>query len=142
VLTRRHSLGLNIDGIVDMWIFTPYGMLSCTQYPEDHEYIQVRARNKKHLIGFTRIVDEYKNYDEKNIINMPHRDYQYRMIIKRPVFAEWMMRYAEKIDYSNFKNKATAVQGYNDYVKMLTRIWEDGMDTMGENREEYFNNEL
>jgi hypothetical protein len=112
-----------------MWIFTPYGMLSCTQYPEDHEYIQVRARNKKHLIGFTRIVDELKNYDEKNII-------------KRSVFAEWMMRYVEKIDYSNFKNKATAVQGYNDYVKMLTRIWEDGMDTMGENREEYFNNEL
>ena len=46
-----------------MWMFTPQGMLSCTEYPGDPDYIQVRARNKKQLLAFIRKVDDDCDYD-------------------------------------------------------------------------------
>ena len=121
-----------------MWLFTPQGMLSCTEYPSDSDYIQVRARNKKQLLAFIRKVDDDCDYDEKDIIVNPKKDYQYRVIVKRELFSEWMLKFAERIDYTNFKTEATRVNGYGEYVKMLGRIWEDGMDTIGENKYEYY----
>ena len=121
-----------------MWMFTPQGMLSCTEYPGDPDYIQVRARNKKQLLAFIRKVDDECDYDSVDVIDNPKKDYQYRVIVKRTLFSEWMARYVERINYTNFKTEATRVNGYDEYVRMLGRIWEDGMDTIGENKEEYW----
>ena len=113
-------------------------MLSCTEYPSDSDYIQVRARNKKQLLAFIRKVDDDCNYDSKDVIENPKKDYQYRVIVQSDLFSEWVLRYAERIDYTNFKTEATRVNGNDEYVKLLGRIWEDGMETIGENKYEYW----
>jgi hypothetical protein len=121
-----------------MWIFTPEGMLSCTEYPKDSDYIQVRARSKIQLLAFISKVDDDNNFGSEDVIDNPKKDYQYRVIVQRDLFAEWMLKYAERINYTNFKTEATRFNGYGEYVKMLGRIWEDGMDTIGENKYEYW----
>ena len=75
-------------------MFTPQGMLSCTEYPGDPDYIQVRARSKIQLLAFIRKVDDECDYDSKDVIDNPKKDYQYRVIVKRTLFADWMDRYA------------------------------------------------
>lgn len=121
-----------------MWLLTPQAMLSCTEYPKDSDYIQVRARDKKQLLAWIRKVDVDIEYDSKDVIENPRKDYQFRVIVKRDLFADWMCRYAGDINYTNFKTKATNENGYGDYVRMLGRIWEDGMETLGQNKEEYW----
>tara|TARA_R100000005_G_C4980455_1_gene190344 strand:+ start:1151 stop:1504 length:354 start_codon:yes stop_codon:yes gene_type:complete len=116
-----------------MWLFTPEGMLSCTEYPTDRDYIQVRARQLHHLVGFIRRVDDEQDYDQSHVLYNAGTDYQYRVLVSRGLFADWMDRYATRIDYSNFKDRAGSMHGYkSDYVKMLGRIWEDGMDTLSD----------
>jgi len=122
-----------------MWMFTPEGLFSCTEHPKDTDYIQVRARRKLHLLNLIKRVDDECDYDKSLLITNPIKDYEYRFLVKKDVFSTWMERIGDTIDYPNFKSEATRVHGWDDeYVKMLGRIWHEGMETLGENQEYYF----
>ncbi len=120
-----------------MWILTPEGFFSTTQSGIDPNKIQVRARKEKHLLLLLERVGEKKK--DNPILVTKNRDYQYRIILDRHVFNEWMSKVIDTLDYSNFKSKAQEVSGYDEYVHLLHDIWGMGFEALGENWSEYIN---
>lgn len=125
-----------------MWILTPEGFFSTTESSLDPDAIQVRARDKQHLTYLMERVN-----DEVEILDNPERDYQYRVIIHRDKFQEWMTKIVNTLDYSNFKNTAQKFQdqkngfgeGDDKYLHLLHEIWYLGFRALGKNWYEYNN---
>lgn len=119
-----------------MWILTPEGFFSTTQTSLDPDAIQVRARDKSHLeLLMHRVCPDEKH----EIADNPERDYQYRVIIPRGIFKEWMAKVVDTLDYSNFKDRAmTCSEPLGDeYMGMLHEIWFLGFKALGKNWNEY-----
>lgn len=83
----------------------------------------VRARVRKHL---TNLQQRFPALADAKILTLPGRDYGYRLIVAKAVWAEALKELAEEQTWSNFKNEAAKNQGKTgaDYTRALHDVWE------------------
>jgi hypothetical protein len=129
-----------------MWIFTAYGMYSVVQSFEDPKQVQVRARSRSHLAslqGLARrtylLIDSdqmavgtpdydgrhgLQEFGEATIMVTPDRDYTFRIVTEKVVFAKLMECLAGGIDYTNFKSRldSTPTHKASGYAEAAHRV--------------------
>jgi hypothetical protein len=111
-----------------MWVFSVLGFYSiaCANRPGTNEIdpntVMVRARVKKHL---QNLQDRFPALAGSDILALPGRDYGYRLIVPKAVWADVLKALAEEQKWSNFKNEAAAhgADTGNAYVDALHDIW-------------------
>ena len=111
-----------------MWIFTRYGFFSiaCARRPDgslDSQTVMVRSRRKAHL---QNLQSRFQEIVTAEIVALPERDYRYRLILPKAVWATIIAALAHEQEWSNFKNEAARFQGQAgaDYVHALHQVWE------------------
>lgn len=97
-----------------MWIFTSGGFVSAVRDSRDRTII-VRSRDRKSLES---ISDAFKAEIKKT----PMADYPYRVVLGHDHFAEWVMKQASLIDYSNFKSVVALTRG-KVFASALGEVW-------------------
>lgn len=86
-----------------MWLMTRHGFYSIVDKGE-MEGIQIRARERKdleNLFGDDRALD----YDTHQILETPHNDYRYRVIVNQVRLRSVLHWLGNDIDYPNFKGE-------------------------------------
>lgn len=83
----------------------------------------VRARARKHL---TNLQQRFPVLADTKILTLPGRDYGYRIIVAKAVWAEALKELAEEQTWANFKSEAARYQGQTgaDYTRALHDVWE------------------
>ncbi len=110
-----------------MWLFTRYGFYSiaCAQKEDgsrDVSTMMVRARRKTHLHALQK---RFAQLAASEIVLLPGRDYKYRLIVAKDVWAKIVAELASEQEWSNFKNEATRFggAGSSDYIHALHEVW-------------------
>jgi hypothetical protein len=110
-----------------MWLFTRYGFYStaCARRPDgsrDADKIMVRARCEEHLNKLKARIPALASFP---ILLTPERDYGYRIVAPKVVWATSLYDLAAEQDWSNFKNQVAAYQGDSGaaYVQALHDVW-------------------
>jgi hypothetical protein len=111
-----------------MWLFTRYGFYSvvCAVGPDggiDHDTMAVRARCVDHLV---RLQQRFPALAGTDIIESPHGDYHWRLMISRRRWTEIAEELAAEIDWTNFRNEVTACQALNGrhYLDAIQDVWD------------------
>ena len=91
-----------------MWIFTKYGFFSVVTDEADATQLKVRARAEGDLENLRK---ECIPALSKTQVT-EQRDYCFRALISRELFAQGMAKVAEEIDYPNFKAEVMERQGH------------------------------
>ena|ERR1017187_6021165 len=70
---------------------------------------------------------------DTKILTLPGRDYGYRLIVAKAVWAEALKELAKEQTYCNFKSEAAKNQGQTgaDYTRALHDVWEIMYDLQG-----------
>jgi hypothetical protein len=110
-----------------MWLFTRYGFYSiaCGTAPsgsQDPNSVMVRARRIDHLQALQQRFSELASAP---IVQLPHRDYRYRVIVAKDLWAEVVAKLVKEQDWSNFKNEVARYQSAagSDYAHSLHEVW-------------------
>lgn len=96
-----------------MWIFCKDGFFSAVEHRSDDSKVMVRARLKRDI---TRLAKRFK----AKVIELPNRDYAYRIVIDKTDWATYAANTAAEIDYDNFKN---AVHDGTARDHAYMRVW-------------------
>lgn len=117
-----------------MWIFTKYGFFSVVSAregdgrhanPVDPDRVMVRARMRGHLESLKAAFPD--ELGEVAIHESLQTDYRYRLIVDKAAWVQVMASLAMNLDYDNFKNEASTIQGPGSpYVEALHDVWEIG----------------
>lgn len=99
-----------------MWLFTETGFVSAVQSNLDASKMMIRARDKKSLVEISALADA-------EILEIPNRDYPYRVITDKETFTLWMNQKIEDIDYSNFKSRVEKTRGVT-FTSALHKVWD------------------
>lgn len=83
----------------------------------------VRARVKKHL---ENLKTRFPALASAEILTWANRDYRYRIILPKAIWAGTLKEMAEEQEWSNFKNKAASrrTQVVSGYIRALHDVWE------------------
>jgi len=83
----------------------------------------VRARCVAHL---RNLQTRFPALAAGEIIELPNRDYRYRLILPKASWVEMVRQVAEEQEWSSFKNQAAKHQGAagTKYVRALHDVWE------------------
>ncbi len=107
-----------------MWIFLPEGFFSIVAVYSDGghgdlqpELLMIRARCRDHLVKFMEV-----HYVTAEIIESPHADYHYRIIVERRLVREVISRSVEMITYRNFKEEVSMRGATRSYLDALYAI--------------------
>jgi hypothetical protein len=110
-----------------MWLFTRYGFYSiaCASRPDgslDPQTMMVRARSKAHLGS---LQERFPALSNAQVLALRDRDYGYRIVVPKEVWADVLTELAEEQEWSNFKNETARFQGATgrDYVHALHEVW-------------------
>jgi hypothetical protein len=111
-----------------MWIFTRYGFYSvaCVDFPGTRrinpDVVMVRARVRKHLVNLQQ---RFPSLALIKIFTLPGRDYAFRFVVAKAVWAEAVKELVEEQTWSNFKNEAQdrAYLTSPRYVSLLHEVW-------------------
>lgn len=118
-----------------MWICTQDGFLSLSRVPERLDRSQIRARSKRHLInlkatvrGAYGLVDRVVSdeIEESEIIQHPHGDYKYRIIVSPEVIPQILNLYGHLVTYPSFRSSVPESQQSCDDYKLrefLSTVW-------------------
>lgn len=98
-----------------MWLFSETGFVSVVQDPKDSNKMVVRARDVKSL---QPLVDTY----DVKIVKLKNRDYPARVFLTREQFVDWLVETGETLQYTNYKNAATASRGH-EFARPLHSVW-------------------
>lgn len=100
-----------------MWLFTETGFVSAVKSNIDPTKLMIRSRDKKSL-------EELAVLANAEILEIPNRDYPYRVITDKAVLTEWMTGLIADLDYSNFKGRVEVTRGH-EFTKALHDVWSD-----------------
>ena len=110
-----------------MWLFTRYGFYSvaCASQPSgsiDPGTVMIRARRAAHL---SNLQERFPSLAGKEIVTLPDRDYRYRLIVAKELWAVALSELGREQDWANFKNEVARYQGDADpwYVHALHDVW-------------------
>ena len=83
----------------------------------------VRARLKKHLENLRA---RFSALADAEILTWANRDYRYRLIVPKAVWAGVLKEMAEEQGWSNFKNEAASrrVKVGSAYISALHDVWQ------------------
>jgi hypothetical protein len=95
-----------------MWIFTNTGFVSAVS---DGKELVVRSRDRLSL-------EPISAFAKAEIKKSPLSDYPYRLTIDKELFAVWLSRMAESIDYRNFKSEVADLRG-DHFAHPLMKVW-------------------
>lgn len=87
-----------------MWVFTQDGYVSAVASDKDRDKLVVRARDRESLEMLSEMTGQ-------ELVELPGRDYEYRLFVDRGVFNEWLLVQADGVDYTNFKNRIWQTRG-------------------------------
>ena len=102
-----------------MWIYTPTGFISAVAKRSNPTQLTVRARDRQSLDELVALTGEKATIGEGT-------DYPYRVVVSRELFKFWLDSQVDDIAYSNFKDEAHKVRGY-EYASVLGRVWSDNL---------------
>src|SRR5208283_5429455 len=96
-----------------MWLFTRYGFYSiaCARRPDnsiDQTLVMIRARRRAHL---KNLQERFQALADVKIVTLPARDYRYRLIVPKELWAGIVAKLAQEQEWSNFKNEVARYQG-------------------------------
>lgn len=103
-----------------MWLFTETGFVSAVVSNLDPSKIMVRSRDKESLTELSYLAGE-------EILEIPNRDYPYRVITEKDVLKEWMNSLIDDMNYSNFKGRVEVTRGHK-FTDALHKVWADMHD--------------
>lgn len=110
-----------------MWIFSIYGFFSVACYRRrdgsiDPGTVMVRARSIRHL---RQLMKRFPVLATRKVHRWQGRDYQYRILVDKKVWAGVVGELATEQTWSNFKDAATgyAQGGDQNYIDTLHRVW-------------------
>ena len=98
-----------------MWLFTETGFVSAVVSDIDPTEVSVRSRDKQSLEELCLIGD-------LEILELPNRDYPYRVITTKDVLKEWITQTIDRADYSNYKGRMGQTRGW-DFTEALHNVW-------------------
>lgn len=100
-----------------MWLFTETGFLSAVvENPnQSKSRLAVRARDKKSL----QALAEFAGTD---IVELPNRDYEYRVYVEKETLIEWTSRSISEMGYGNYKSRMYQTRGA-DFAHSLSNVW-------------------
>lgn len=109
-----------------MWLITPVGFFSVVQKPSDvaANTLTVRARVRSDL----EALRQHFLFGMGEIVESKTNDYRFRAVAPRAEVAASMAAMVNELDYSNFKNQVSKVQGsarahlYHDVWDVLNRL--------------------
>ena len=111
-----------------MWLFTRYGFFSiaCARTRDgslDKDTVMVRARRRDHLANLQR---RFPALAEAEVFTLPERDYRYRLIVPKAIWAAVVGELAQEQEWSNFKNEAARFTGRegSSYTHALHEVWQ------------------
>lgn len=102
-----------------MWIFTTTGFFSITRSKEQPDKLQFRARVKADIVALRR-----KFKIKAKLIETPHADYRWRVVLGQWKAARVMGALFREIDYSNFKSAMADTGVHTAKLWGLHNIWE------------------
>ena len=103
-----------------MWLMTPIGFFSIVEKPYDRHdgTLTVRARVEGDLTSLkSRYLPELGEIQADQ-----ETDYRYRATAPREAVAQALSQLTLDLDYSNFKNEVSRVQGY-ERVRVYGEVW-------------------
>lgn len=98
-----------------MWIFTQDGFISAVDNNQEPGKLTVRARDRQSLELLSALTDS-------PIIELPGRDYEYRVFVTREDFSSFLVSHVDHLDYGNFKNRIWATRG-DTYHDACSDVW-------------------
>lgn len=98
-----------------MWLFTETGFISAVCDPKDKNTMAVRARDKQSLAELSEMFNA-------EILELPKRDYPYRVIITKKNLTEWMVKSIADAQYTNFKSRIYQTRG-EQFEHALHDVW-------------------
>jgi hypothetical protein len=111
-----------------MWLFTRYGFYSIACADDatavvDEEPMMIRARSRDHL---QNLKARFPVIAEAEILTLAHRDYGWRLILPKKVWASIVADLVDEQQWSNFKNEVARHQrsAGSDYCHALHEIWQ------------------
>jgi len=113
-----------------MWSFSPTYFISVVAardldapgHPIDPTRLVVRARRREHLEALIKANADLLG--SLVVMATPDRDYAFRIVVMKEIFAEVARHQVMGINYDNFKSAAAAANGHgNSYVAALHRVW-------------------
>ena len=108
-----------------MWLFTRYGFYSiaCARQENgsiDPATVMIRARLAAHL---RKLQKRFPALAGEEVVTLPDRDYRYRLILSKELWADTLSALAREQDWANFKNEVARFGGRDEYEKALHRVW-------------------
>lgn len=98
-----------------MWVFTQDGFVSAVENSDKPGEMVVRSRDRASL-------ELLSDLTGSEIVELQHRDYEYRVFVTKQDFANWLVSHVEEIDYSNFKNRLWRTRG-DVYHDAANEVW-------------------
>jgi hypothetical protein len=98
-----------------MWLFTETGFLSAVRHPVEPEVLIVRARDETSLRGLSEAA-------QTQILATPERDYPFRVLTSRELFAQWVLEQVSSLDYTNYKARMSQTRGWG-FTDALHEVW-------------------
>ena len=100
--------------------------IACARKPDgslDKDTVMIRARKIEHLRNLQARFPQMK---DAKILTTPDRDYGFRLILPKGIWAAALSELASEQEWSNFKNQASANRAKcgADYVSALHDVWE------------------
>lgn len=108
-----------------MWLFTRHGFYSITRSREEPDKLQIRARDRQHLVELKLLLRTEEGTDMLGpILETPAADYGYRIMADAETVQIVQARLCDDIQYFNFKNAAHAQPRHDGlYGRALSRVW-------------------
>ncbi len=98
-----------------MWIFTSTGFVSVVEHRDDPGRLVVRARDRASLDALVARTGAPVNPWQGS-------DYAYRIVVDRPVLADWLADEVRAIEYTNYKTSAHEARG-GRFEAALHEVW-------------------
>lgn len=116
-----------------MWTMTQRGFFSAVQHNDDATLLVVRTRDNadaQHLrdwyaqwvTDLEDIAPFTQTLPPAEVIQYPHADYPWRVILPRTAYAAFMAEAVEDLDYGNFKDAVKDAQG-PDRAQVYGSVW-------------------
>lgn len=137
-----------------MWTMTTRGFFSAVQHRDDADLLVVRTRDHsdaEHLNDWYQDwLNELAAIDtleavammavaSPEVVQYPHADYPWRVILPRTAYGAFMAEAVEDLDYGNFKDAVKTTQG-PDRAQVYGSVWAallrlETLDPMGRDAE-------
>lgn len=100
-----------------MWLFTETGFVSAVvENPNKSKTrMSVRSRDKKSLEPLAKMA-------KTEIVELPNRDYEYRVYVEKNVLTEWVSESISQMEYGNYKSRMYSTRGA-DFTHSLSDVW-------------------